>query len=368
MTILPIFEDLTGQEHAAGLLSGALAAGPSHAYLFIGPEGTGRLAAALSFAAALCCESGGCGTCPSCLKAARATHPDIETISPAGSFVMVDQVREVNNRLTLRPYESPARVFIFEDACAFNSESANAFLKSLEEPPSFVYFVLLATRLDRVLPTIVSRCQMVRFSAVPPERIEERLLAIEGVRKSEALAYSRLADGNLALAMRLATDAELAARRRHYLEIAGRLSRGAWEGGPGELLALIEEAAGSAVEASGSKTRAAEPPAGFITATKKKVEDDAKRRLRSARQREIRFALEVFESWYRDLMISAAGAADAIVNRDYELELDDASLPSKLGSYRRALEAIRATRAKLGYNIDVELALTAMFLDLQEVL
>ena len=168
----PVFDDLIGQEHVARFLTAAVKQGPSHAYLFLGPSGAGKMTAALGFAAALCCELGGCVVCPSCQKATRKTHPDIEVVAPTGSLITIDQIREVNRSLNLHPNESLARVYIISDASAFNAASANAFLKSLEEPPRFVFFLLLAGREDRVTPTLVSRSQTVIFGQVPAVHLE----------------------------------------------------------------------------------------------------------------------------------------------------------------------------------------------------
>lgn len=365
-----IFSDIIGQEPAIRFLGAVIARGTaSHAYLFLGPAGAGKTVAGLRFAAALCCEKDGCGECLSCAKAGRGTHPDIQMISPAGAFITVDQVREVNRSLNLRPHESRARVFVFPDAESFNAESANAFLKSLEEPPSFVYFVLLARREERVLPTIVSRCQTVRFGPVPAEEIEAHLLEHCRVRPAEAKAYARVSAGNLNLAVRLCQDSDLAARRGSYLQIAENLSRGSWEGGAARMAAEIMAAAMEAAQGPPGEAAGEEiVPEGFSSAPKKRREEDAKRRTQAAQRRELAFALDVLESWFRDMMAMAAGAGEAVLNKDYELELEDQALPSKLDGYRRALEATRAARAKLGYNIDVELALQAMFHRLQEVL
>lgn len=380
---MPFFQDLTGQEHACRFLSAVAGSGEaSHAYLFLGPRGVGKAAAARAFAAALLCEAGGCGECDGCRKAARGVHPDIEVISPEGAHITVDQIREVGRRLSLRPHEGRARVFIISDAEAMGAESANAFLKSLEEPPAYVYFILLASREDRVLPTLVSRCQPVRFGPVPAELIEERLLAGGLARPAEAKAYAHLAAGNLALAIRLATDTGLAGRRRHYLEIADSLAKGAWEGGAAQLAAQVQAAAADAAARVGG---GAEPeavasekfnkgtspkfiPAGFITATKKQQEDSAKRLARAAQAAELRFALDTIETWFHDLMVMAAGAGEAVLNQDFELELEDRALASKLDSYWRAAEAVRSARAKLSYNVDMELVLMALFSELTEVL
>lgn len=369
ITATAIFGDLIGQPHAARFLSAVINQGqPSHAYLFLGPRGAGKLAAARRLAAALCCESGGCGVCRSCEKAARGSHPDIQIISPKGAFITVDQVREVNGSLSLRPYESQARVFIFADAESFNAESANAFLKSLEEPPPFVYFILLATSEDRLLATLVSRCQPVRFNPVPVAEIEGYLTANCQARPAEAKAYALIAAGSLQMAVRLCQDKEMAERRRRYIQIGVNLCKGAWEGGAAGMVAEITSAAEAQAQAAADTGPGHDIPDGFITLPKKRQEDDARRQGAQARRQELDFALQVLESWFRDMLVMGAGAADAVLNKDYELELEDRALPSKLGSYRQVLQAIAATRGKLGYNIDMELALQAMFFKLQEVL
>ncbi|MHB0866393.1 MAG: DNA polymerase III subunit delta' [Thermoleophilia bacterium] len=364
-----IFDDLIGQPHAARFLSAVINQGQSsHAYLFLGPRGVGKLAAARRLAAALCCEQGGCGVCPTCVKAARDAHPDIQIITPPGAFITVDQVREVNSSLSLRPFESQARVFIFRDAGSFNAESANAFLKSLEEPPAFVYFILLAPSEDRLLATLVSRCQPVRFNAVPVAEIEAYLLANCQARPAEARAYALIAAGSLDLAIELCQDDAMAQRRRHYIQIGDNLCRGAWEGGAAGMVAEITSAAEAKAQAATDAGPGPDIPEGFITLPKKRQEEDARRLGAQARRRELNFALDVLESWFRDLLVMGAGAGDAVLNKDYELELEDRALPSRLASYRQALQAIAATRGKLGYNVDMELALQAMFFKLQEVL
>ena len=359
------FSEVVGQEHAVRFLSAAIRQGPSHAYLFLGPPGSGRMQAALGFAAALCCDQGGCGSCVSCEKAARGTHPDVEVISPVGAFITVDQIREVNRSLNLHPHESRARVYIIADAESFNAESANAFLKSLEEPPAFVYFILLAGRAQRVLPTIVSRCQEVRFAPLAAGEIEDYLRDNYQLSTTMAQAYARASRGNLDLARALGQDRRLAARRERYLGIGENIGRGAWEGGAVQMAAEIMSAAQEVGESAGPLEAA---PAGFITATKKRQEQDAHRRASAAQRRELALALDILQSWFRDMLAMASGAGETIMNKDYELEIEQQALPSRAASYRQAVEVIEATRSKLGYNIDLELALQAMFDHLQEVL
>ncbi len=359
-----MFDDLIGQPHAARMLTAALRRErPRHAYLFAGPAGAGKKTAALKFAAAVCCPENGCGACASCKKAIRGVHPDILTLEPAGSLITIDQVRWINSSLNLHPSESRARVFIIGDAGALGAAAANALLKSLEEPPPFIFFLLLASRPQAVLPTIASRCQIVRFQQVPPADIESYLFDKFHVSATKREAFARISGGNLKLAEALCANAELAGRRESYMSIAARLGRGG-----------CEKAAAMAAEAESAILEAGAPPAKHDEATdsfevgQKRSQQDAHRRAGAAQKQELALALSLLASWYRDMTAVAAGAKDSILNKDYELELEDQALPSRLDNYLRAVGVIENTRKKLGYNIDLGLALQAMFHELTEVL
>ena len=281
---------------------------------------------------------------------------------------MVDQIRDINRSLNLRPHESQARVFIVNDAGSLGAEGANAFLKSLEEPPPFVYFLLVASRPDRVLPTIASRCQLVRFGQIAAAEMEEYLMGRCHVSATMAGAAARVCGGNLALAESLLLDAELAARRERYLSIAGALCRGAWEGGAAGMAAEIEAAASRIGEAAAGAATGESVPDGFEAAPSKTRKQEAHRRAGAAQKRELVLALGILASWFRDMLVTAAGASGAILNTDYENELEDLALPSRIDSYRQALAAVENARKKLGYNIDLGLILQAMFYELMEVL
>jgi len=359
------FTQLIGQERVAKMLAAAVAnQATSHAYLFTGPDGTGKMEAARELAAALCCAEGGCGRCDSCVKARRGTHPDIETVSPAGAFITVDQIRELNRSINLFPGEGRARVIIVTDAAALGAESANAFLKTLEEPPEFVSFIIMARRADLVLPTIVSRCQEVRFGPVPPAVIEEHLVGEYDESATMARTYAAISGGNLALAESFCRDAELRLRRKRYMEIAQDLTRGG--SGPHLLAAEVMDMAGKAEEAEAAA--ADEVPEGFGGASSGRKRRDAHRRATAARKRELDRFLGTLQSWFRDMTACAAGAREAVINMDYALELEQEALESRVAEYRRAAEAVAAARRQLGYNIDLELALLALFHRLQEVL
>ena len=184
----------------------------AHAYLFVGPSGVGKKLFATELAKALLCETAGgkleaCDQCASCLLVDAGTHPDIAYAAmPEEKHVLpIDVIREVSEKLSLKPARGGYKVAVIDDADDFNAESANCFLKTLEEPPPKTLLILLATDVERQLSTIVSRCQVVRFAPLPTKLIAE-LLAKQGFDASKAERLARISAGSLGLANDLADD------------------------------------------------------------------------------------------------------------------------------------------------------------------
>jgi DNA polymerase-3 subunit delta' len=160
------------------VLSAGLEAGPSHAYLFHGAAGTGKRTVARSFAAELLAE-GQPDPDAVRLRVEHGTHPDLTWVRPSGAHVM--RVEDVDQAVvaaaTRSPFEASRRVFVLERVDTMNDEVANRLLKTLEEPAHFVHLILLTDALGRVLETVVSRCQPVRFDPLPAARIAAALEA-----------------------------------------------------------------------------------------------------------------------------------------------------------------------------------------------
>ena len=181
------------------------------AYLFAGPQGVGKRLAAIELAKALNCEApkdGACGECRQCGRFGRAVHPDLHVIEPQGAthLIRIDEIRQLLGRVMLRPYMARYQVAILEGADRLTEEAANSLLKTLEEPPAFTRFVLLTDQPSHCLPTIVSRCQRVRFQRLADEVLAALLVRHELCDAATAPAVARVSQGSLALAARMAKE------------------------------------------------------------------------------------------------------------------------------------------------------------------
>lgn len=213
------FSDIVGQEEPIGRIRRALTAGRTpHAYLFAGPEGVGKRTTALALAKALNCagadgdQAGGddfCGRCASCEKIERGSHPDVIITEPAESKVIkIARVRELQRGFQYGAFEGRYRVAIIDGAEQMNISSANALLKTLEEPPAGAMIVLVTAALDRLLPTVVSRCQSLRFGSIPLEELHKVLTDKAGMDRERAALVAALSDGSLGRALQFGESRE----------------------------------------------------------------------------------------------------------------------------------------------------------------
>ena len=172
------WSEIRGQQLAVTMLQADLAKQRVvAAYLFAGPEGVGKRLAAMELARALICEGGSgesCGQCDHCRRMQRGTHPDLHQLVPQGSAknIRIDDVRRVLERVHLRPFMARRQVVILDGAECLTDEAGNLLLKSLEEPPAHAAFVLISAQPSACLPTIVSRCKVVRFGRLPVGNVD----------------------------------------------------------------------------------------------------------------------------------------------------------------------------------------------------
>jgi DNA polymerase-3 subunit delta' len=363
---------LAGTEHqpqARIALEAALRGeGLTHAYLFHGPQGTGKREAARAFAAALISE-GATDTGDAERRVLGGVHPDLTWVEPRGAHdVLVDDVRrQVVRQAALRPFESERRVFVIVEADRMNDESQNALLKTLEEPASFAHLVLVSSAPGRLLPTIVSRLQGVRFGPVPAARIAE-LLEAEGVEPQAALACARLAGGNATRARHLASEA--GAAQRAEAERAARATLEHFEDSEwviAEPWRPLLDRAGKAGAAAEDEVKRelderleAEPTRGrqgFV----REFELQARRARRRAHTASLDLSLELVSLWFRDLVAVASGREAQVFNLDRAGELAADAGGSDVGRLIDCLDLCEETRRRLERNVLEDLALEALF-------
>ncbi len=207
------FSEVLGQPKAKEMLSRAMASAKmSHAYLFRGPAGVGKKTMAHAFAATINCAAPvsheACGSCPSCQKFRSGNHPDFQMIAPEGASIKIQQIRELKKSLAFPPFEARYRVILLADAHTMRRETANSLLKTLEEPPANTVLILTADEASGVLPTIVSRCQVIPFFALPQAAVAQTLMAEAEIMPEAAATLAGIAEGSLGRA-RLLRDKEL---------------------------------------------------------------------------------------------------------------------------------------------------------------
>jgi DNA polymerase-3 subunit delta' len=353
------------QPRARLALAAALAAGPAHAYLFRGPRGAGKHAAARAFAAEIL--AAGAAEPEGARRRALldpSPHPDLVWLVPRGSQHLVEEVRELVIRAAAyRPFEGASRVFVIEQAEAMREESQNALLKTLEEPPDFDHLLLLSAEPEALLETITSRCQEVTFAPLPPEAVTAAL-AGEG-QPEEVAAAARLAGGDAERARFLLSEA--GGRLRDAAEALARAAAGAEDGGaPWSALLEIAEAAGS--EAEGAARERLEDSETVRRRPSREAGEEARRVGRRRRTEVLDFGLELCAAWLRDLGAVAAGAPEVVLGRDrIELLKGEAAGLDPLVA-RRCVELVQDTRRRLDLNVSEELALETLFFRLHRAL
>jgi DNA polymerase-3 subunit delta' len=357
------------QGRARVALQAALAGEPSHAYLFRGPRGSGKRAAARSFAAEILAAA---AADPEDARRRAlldpSPHPDLVWLAPTGAQHMVEEVRErVIRAAAYRPFEGGKRVFVVEAAEAMRDESQNALLKTLEEPPGFVHLILLSSEGEGLLETVASRCQTIDFAPLPANVLEAQLADLGlDAGPDEIAAAARLAAGDLERARLLLSERgrELRAEAERCVgaALAGRCASAPWK-------ALLDRAkgAGTDVEAAAREALEEESKAG-IKRSAKEIADGAKRAGRRRRTEILELGYELCAAWFRDLAAVATGAEEVVFNRD-RLELlrsqADGLDPARA---RRGAELVQETRRGLELNVSEELALEALFFRLERLL
>ena len=301
------FSEILGQKTAKRYLRQVMASGKiPHAYLFTGIAGIGKTSTARAFAMALNCHEPidleACGLCSSCRKFMGGNFPDFISIQPDGQNIRIQQIKDLNRSLSFAPAEGGYRVCVIHQAEAMNDESANAFLKTLEEPPPRNLLILKVAEPLDLLPTIVSRCQKVPFHPLKGQDIEAWLLEKREIDRESAMLLSRICAGSPGRALKM-IDSDFMAQRKAWIS---------------KLISLPGFSRDAALDMA-----------------LECADEDRKKGLDLPLSGEagMQDMLTVWSNWYRDaLLLRVGGPTDLLMNIDFSNELKNIAGSYKINS------------------------------------
>ncbi|MDP3046128.1 MAG: DNA polymerase III subunit delta' [Chloroflexota bacterium] len=323
---------IIGHEATVALLRHGLAAGRvAHAFLLTGPPAIGKFALASAFAQALNCtgEAAPCGQCRACRLIGQNRHPDVRVIQMPDDKreIGIDQIRTVLHEASLKPYEAAWKAYIVRDAETMSEEAANCLLKTLEEPPPQVILMLTAPTPEALLPTLVSRCQPIPMHPLPISQIETALQAQFGCDPQRAGLLARLSIGHMGWAIQAAGDQTILEGRQRLLDRLAGFSRAT----------RVDRLAFAA--------------------------EQGQRYGKDMSEREsVHAVLDLWSTWWRDLLLANAGCQDMMVNADRAEALQRETRRYSLAQVRAFLESLRATGQQLRQNVNPRLALEVLVL------
>jgi DNA polymerase-3 subunit delta' len=319
-----------GQDKVLALLDYSLKANAiGHAYLMVGPGHVGKGTLAINLAQALNCDGPElpCGQCRSCQRILEGKHADVTPVGlDSKTEIGIDDIRELQRLANLPPYEGKCKVFIIDEAEYLSTEAANSLLKILEEPPQRVVWLLLAAEEQRLLPTIISRCQRLELRPVPSEQVQETLVNSYNVDADKAKLLTQLCHGRLGWALSALTNDDILEQRSQRIA---------------KLVTLLTASLGQR----------------FAYAQELASQFSQNRRAGAE-------IMEIWLDWWRDLMLSKGGCKEAIINVDYEIVLEEQARGLSLSEIQRFLVSLGLLQEVISKNVNPRLALEWLMLNL----
>ena len=325
------FKDVVGHKDILKYISSAVENNRvSHAYILNGERGSGKKMLANLFAMTLLCETGDngpCGKCHSCKQAESGNHPDIIRVThEKPNSISVDDIRtQVNNTVDIKPYQGPYKVYIIPQADMMTPQAQNAILKTIEEPPSYAVFLLLTENAETLLPTINSRCVMLKLRNIKDTLIKKYLMENLEIPDYKADMCTAFAQGNMGRAIMLANS-------DHFNEIREEAV---------QLLKHIHE-----MELN------------EIVAAVKNI---------SVYKLEITDYLDIIMIWYRDVLLyKATKEIDKVVFKDQLQSIKEQARKSSYEGIELILESLEKAKARLKANVNFDLVMELLFLTIKE--
>ena len=325
------FKDVVGHKDIINYIRNAVREDKvSHAYILNGERGAGKKMLADLFAATLLCEKGGpdpCNECHSCRQAESGNHPDIIKVThEKPNSISVDDIREqVNNTIMIKPYQGPYKVYIIPQADMMTPQAQNALLKTIEEPPEYAVIMLLTENADTLLPTINSRCVMLKLRNIKDTLIKKYLMETMQVPDYKADMCTAFAQGNMGRAIMLANS-------EHFNEIRDEAV---------QLLKYINEMELSEIVQAVSR----------ITAYKLEIND----------------YLDIIMIWYRDVLLyKATKDMDKVVFKDQIKYIKERAKRSSYEGIELIIESLEKVKARLKANVNFDLVMELLFLTIKE--
>ena len=325
------FKDVVGHKDILKYISSAVENNRvSHAYILNGERGSGKKMLANLFAMTLLCETGDnepCGKCHSCKQAESGNHPDIIRVThEKPNSISVDDIRtQVNNTVDIKPYQGPYKVYIIPQADMMTPQAQNAILKTIEEPPSYAVFLLLTENAETLLPTINSRCVMLKLRNIKDTLIKKYLMENLEIPDYKADMSTAFAQGNMGRAIMLANSDHFNEIREEAVQLLKHIS----EMELNEIVAAVKN----------------------ISVYKLEITD----------------YLDIIMIWYRDVLLyKATKEIDKVVFKDQLQSIKEQARKSSYEGIELILESLEKAKARLKANVNFDLVMELLFLTIKE--
>ena len=372
------FENILGQPQVREFLRASVASERvTHAYLFTGPAGSNKTMAAYALAQALLCpkgphgpRGGECGACDTCRRVKRKKHPDVRYFAPEGAGgYLVDQIRDIAADTVLAPIQADRKIYILDRVDLLGVQAANAFLKTLEEPPSDVVLILLGRTRESVLPTILSRCQVVPFRHIPASEAAGILAQNPGASREKARIALEACDGSITRGIEFLKSNERLAFRARVLEALALLRNADdWDlvGQAGELVVLAK--APLDVVRAAQEEELAENADFLAKSAIRQIEARNKRQLTAKSLESLRQLTAIIRSWLRDVLAVCAETPELVINVDARGAIEDAARATDEARVAAALSAVRRCDEAISYNVAPETCIDALLFETRDAL